>query len=122
MKEQEEIDWTKTRKNLEDMIKLHINPEKNTDWIDEVLNLKKTKNDLFKSFIKGVFEWESLLKLAIEDEEFEVCTQIRKMIEIEKETMIHIIDNYYKGASQKDIDRLDNIVIKAHRLYFEEEK
>lgn len=118
----EEIDWEQTRENLEDLIKLYQNQDRNTDWVDEILNLKKTKNDLMKEFVKSILEWYALIKLAVEDEKFEICTLIKNLIEIEKENVIYIIDRYYGATTNKDIEKINYIIDKSYKLYFTEEK
>lgn len=118
MEENKETDWMQIRKDLEDFIKIYEAQDKNTDWVDELLSAKNTKAEAIKWYINTICIKYALQKIAAEAEEFEVCALIQKVLVIEHEYIIYLIDRYYGGITEKDSKRIEKINKKTKDIFY----
>jgi len=80
------------------------------DWINEVLCAKMTKEELFADFIKTIITWYMYLSVYELQEEFEICSNIIKVIRIERCDFISILKAKFGEFTDEDKIYIEDII------------
>jgi len=111
------IDWQLISKEIDELLLINKQEPENTDWIEEILSKRKTKNDVANMYIKGLIEWYSLLHIAIKEDEFEVCQKVMQVLQVEEDSAKEIIQKYYGGLTPSDIAAFERMKNKVKELF-----
>lgn len=102
-----------------------LTPEekKEFEWINEDIVLIKDKSELYLDFIRTMMTWYTYVYIYQTLEEYEMCAQIKKVIEVEKREFINTLTSYYDfdASDEELLAQIENDVVRRI-LYGESEQ
>ena len=80
------------------------------EFLEEVAIASSTKLNLYKEFSNNLLTWFSYLKTYLDTEDFEICSLLRDVIEIEKTDFFLLLSKY---CQEFDIDADTDSIIQV---------
>lgn len=77
------------------------------EWMQAEFLVANTREEIIKKFITTLLEWYGYIHIHQQKEDYELCAQIKKVVEIEKKEFLAILEDYFEHSD-------DNLEVIKH--------